>query len=81
MSESTYNPCLLFSNNPFSIVSLQTDNILFIVDSTFVAKEEDVLREASFLAKDRKQLSTIHPIKFNSGLIKLNPDFISLTQE
>jgi hypothetical protein len=81
MSKSTYNPCLLFSNDPFSIVSLQTDNILFIADSTFVAKEEDILREAGFLAKDREQLSTAHSIKFNSGLIKLDPDFISLTQE
>jgi hypothetical protein len=81
MSESTYNPCLLFSNNPFSIVGLQTDDTLFVVDSAFVAKEEDALREAGFLAKDREQLSTAHPIKFNSGLIKLDPDFISLTQE
>jgi hypothetical protein len=81
MSKSTYNPCLLFSNNPFGIVGLQTDNTLFVVDSAFVAKEEDALREAGFLAKDREQLSTAHPIKFNGGLIKLDPDFISLIQE
>jgi hypothetical protein len=81
MSKSTYNPCLLFSNNPFSIVSLQTNNTLFVVDSAFVAKEEDTLREAGFLAKDREQLSTTYSIKFNSGLIKLDPDFIFLTQE
>jgi hypothetical protein len=80
MSESTYNPCLLFSNNPFSVVSLQTDDTLFVADSAFVAKEEDVLRNTGFLAKDREQLSTVHPIKFN-GLIKLDPGFISLTQE
>jgi hypothetical protein len=50
----TYDPCLLFSNNPFSIVSLQTDNTLFVADSAFVTKEEDALREAGFLAKDRE---------------------------
>jgi hypothetical protein len=77
----TYNPCVLFSNNPFSIVGLQTDNILFIIDSAFVAKEEDTLREAGFLAKDREQLFTAHPIKFNGGLIKLDPNSIFLTQE
>jgi hypothetical protein len=44
----------------------------------FVVKKEDILRDTSFLAKDREQLSTTYPIKFNSGLIKLDPDFISL---
>jgi hypothetical protein len=81
MSESTYDPCLLFSNDPFGVVGLQTDDTLFVADSIFVAKEEDALREAGFLAKDREQLSTAYPIKFNGGLIKLDPDFISLTQE
>jgi hypothetical protein len=64
--------------NPFSIVGLQTNNTLFVVDSVFIAKEEDVLRDTGFLAKDREQLSTAYPIKFNSSLIKLDSDFIFL---
>jgi hypothetical protein len=54
MNQSTYNPCLLYSNAPFGIVGLQTDNTLFVGDTTFVANEERVLKEAGFLVKPCK---------------------------
>ena len=35
MDQSMYNPYLLYSNKPFRIIGLQTDNTLFLVDNTF----------------------------------------------
>jgi hypothetical protein len=65
INQLTYNPCLLYSNAPFGIVGLQTDNTLFLGDTTFVANKEQALKEAGFLAKPHKQLTANHPVKFN----------------
>jgi len=82
MEQSTYDPCLLYSNNPFGIVGLQTDDTLFLADNTFAGKEQSELHKAEFMAKEREQLTVNMPIKFNGGLIQLTPDgSITLTQE
>jgi hypothetical protein len=81
MNQLIYNPCLLYSNAPFGIVGLQTDNILFLEDTTFIANKEWALKEAGFLAKPYKQLTTNYSVKFNSGLIQLNNSTVALTQE
>jgi hypothetical protein len=82
ISESTYDPCLLHTNeNGFGIVGLQTDDILFLANQVFADAEELELKQANFLAKEREKLTTIIPIKFNGGQIKLENDSILLTQE
>ena len=81
MSQSTYDPCLLYSNHPFGIVGLQTDDTLFTGDDEFTNQEELQLKKAGFLAKDREQLDGSHDLKFNGGLICLKDDDITLTQE
>ena len=43
--------------------------------------EQDKLQEAKFMAKEQEQLTTNTPIKFNSSIIKLQTDRITLTQE
>src|SRR6266702_5718510 len=48
ITQLTYNPYLLYSNKPFSIVGLQTDNILFFTDKTFIDIEENELYKAKF---------------------------------
>ena len=43
IDQSTYNPCLMVTKDqkgPFGIVSLQTDDTLFIGDSDFVERED-----------------------------------------
>ena len=40
MSQSTYDPCWLYSNDPFGIVGLQTDDTLFTADASFADLEE-----------------------------------------
>ena len=69
MDQSTYNPCLLYSNNPFRIVGLQTNNTLFLADNTFIDAKQSELYKAEFIAKEREQLTTDTLIKFNGGLI------------
>jgi hypothetical protein len=81
MDQSTYDPCLLQSNEPFGIVGLQTDDTLLLADETFAEAEQNELHKAKFLAKEREQLTVDTPLKFNGGLIQLVLDGITLTQE
>lgn len=54
MDQSTYNPYLLYSNKPFRIISLQTNDTLFFVDDTFAKAKQSKLRKAEFMAKERE---------------------------
>ena len=81
MTQSIYDPCLLYSNLPFGLVGLQTDDTLFACDSDFASQEEAQLKKAGFLAKDRERLDYTHDLKFNGGIICLENDDITLTQE
>jgi hypothetical protein len=82
MTQSTYDPCLLYSTRPSGIVGLQTDDTLFLADKEFADNERKELHKAQFLAKEREELTTQIPIKFNGGLIRKFLDgSISLTQE
>ena len=83
MTQSTYDPCLLYANSNssgFGVVGLQTDDTLFLADKTFAIKEEKQLHEAKLLAKEREKLGNAS-IKFNGGYIKHESDVIHLTQE
>ena len=64
-----YDPCLLFSIEPFGVVGLQTDDTLFVGSSDFAVMEQEKLAKARFLAKEREQLSSTYNLKFNSGII------------
>jgi len=82
MDQSTYDPCLLYSDKPFGIVSLQTNNTPFLIDDTFIEAEQSELYKAKFMAKEREQLTTDILVKFNRGLIQLAQDeSITLTQK
>ena len=35
IEQSTYDPCLLYSNEPFGVIGLQTDDTLFLTDNEF----------------------------------------------
>jgi len=52
MDQSIYDPCLLYSNKPFGIVSLQTNNTLFLADNTFTEAKQSELYKAKFMAKE-----------------------------
>jgi hypothetical protein len=71
----------LYSNKPFGIVGLQTDDTLFLADKTFADTEENELHKAKFMAKERERLTVATPLKFNGAAIQLVTDGITLTQE
>jgi hypothetical protein len=83
MTESTFDPYLLYSHNRdtgFRIVGLQTDDTLFLGDNAFTTTKEVKLKEAGFLAKEREKLTPTTLIKFNGGQIELEDKVIILTQ-
>ena len=81
MIESTYDPCLLYSSSSFGIVGMQTDDTLILADNDFASTEEDAIRSAKIMTKDREHLTSAHSLKFNGAQIKLDSNEIVLTKE
>lgn len=81
MTQSTYDPCLLYNTQPFGIVGLQTDDTLILADPKFADDEEKELHKAKFLSKEREKLTADAPLKFNGAVIRLAFDGLTLTQE
>ena len=81
MEQSTYDPCLLYSKQPFGIVGLQTDDTLFVGTNDFAKAEQLKLHEAKFLAKECECLTINHDLKFNRGIIHTDTTGITLIQE
>lgn len=65
MSKSTYNPCLLYKCEVFSIIRPQIDDILILVNNIFIIIEKKPIRPAKFMTKKQACLLTQMPIKFN----------------
>ena len=70
MITSTYNPCLLITNNKgtteegsFSVTAIQTDDTYGINTKEFSATEERAITEAKILCKPKEEL----PFAFNSA--------------
>jgi hypothetical protein len=63
------NLCFLITKDlvgPFSIVSLQTDDTLFVGDDEFVTPEDKELKATNLLAKPAQTLTPTNPLAFNS---------------
>lgn len=67
MEPSTYDPCLLITNDPeaFGIMVVQTDDTLACGVDKFVAREESGLNEAELIAKPIERLTPMAPLLFN----------------
>lgn len=65
MTESTYDPCLLFRYERFSIIDLQTDNTLMLANNTFTSIEEKTIKTARFMTKKQACFLLKILIKFN----------------
>lgn len=82
MAQSTYDPYLLYSNAPFGVVGLQTDDTLILASDEFAAQEQTQLEKAGFLAKERERLTPAHDLKFNGAVVHMDESGdITLTQE
>lgn len=74
MIEFSYDFCLFYidsNDKSFGVVSLQTDNILILINDIFAATKEKELKKGKLLAKNRKKQTLNIPIKFNRSYIRL----------
>jgi hypothetical protein len=71
IEQLTYNPCLLQSNNSFSIVGLQTNNTLFLANKTFAKVKQIKLNKTKFITKEQEQLTIKHLLSLTKALFIL----------
>jgi hypothetical protein len=76
---SAYNPCLLYNNN--AVITLQTNNTLFLGTPDYVKTKKAELHKTNYLAKPIKKLSANKNLVFNSGIISQDNKAIQLNQE
>ncbi len=72
---STYDLCLLTTidkEGPFRLVSMQTDNTLFLGNEHFTSLKEYKIYEKKLLAKGIEKLSQDHSLSFNRCKLSLN---------
>ena len=71
-----YNPYLLITikEEAFRVVSIQTDNILFLASKEFAALKDSKLQKAHLTAKLREELSTASNLIFNKYVVTINLD-------
>ena len=81
MTKSTYDSCLFFRSEPLGIVGMQTDDTLILADNNFASTEEEAIKSAKIMTKNREYLTPAHPLKFNGAQIKLDSNGIVLTKE
>ena len=56
IEQSTYDPCLLYSNKPLGIVGLQTNDTLFLADKEFTDTKQGELHKAKFQLRNENSL-------------------------
>ena len=71
MTESTYDTYFLYNSGSFRIVEMQTDDILILINNDFASIEENVIKSANIMTKNRKYLTSANSLKLNSAQIKL----------
>ena len=74
MMQSTYDFCLLYKSDPFGIVKLQIDDILLLINNQFADVENEIIKSAKIMTKNRECLTKTKFIKFNGTLIELTAD-------
>jgi hypothetical protein len=50
----------------FGIVSIQTNDIIILVDKRFLAREKKKLKQAKYITKPKKKLIVVNLLLFNS---------------
>ena len=71
-----YNPYLLIitKKEAFGVVSMQTDNILFLIFKEFTTLKDNELQKAHLTAKLRDKLSTKSNLIFNRYIVTMESD-------
>ncbi len=82
MTKSTYDLCLLFTNenksssnlinqSVFELIEMQKDDILMLKDDQFAKLEENELKKEKLIFEKREMLIIFISIKFNEEIISL----------
>jgi hypothetical protein len=83
IATSIYNLCFLITTNKdiFGIISIQTDNIIILVDKRFSAREEEELKQTKYITKPKEKLIIINLLLFNSCVFLFQGDQITFCQK
>jgi hypothetical protein len=84
MTTLLYDSCLLITTKKeaFGVVSMQTDDTLFLVSDKFAALKDSELQKAQLTAKPRDKLSAELSLMFNRCAVTIEPNnTIHLTQK
>jgi hypothetical protein len=80
MATSTYDPCLLIITieNRFSIVEMQINDTIILIDEHFSTLEENELLNAKFIAKPKEKLIPDSLLIFNGCVLVQDGNIMSL---
>jgi hypothetical protein len=83
IATSIYNLYFLITTNKdiFGIVSIQTDNIIILVNKRFSAREKKKLKQAKYTTKPKEKLIVINPLLFNNYILLFQGNQITLYQK
>jgi hypothetical protein len=60
---------IITNKNIFGIISIQTDDIIILVDKWFLAREEEELKQAKYITKPKKKLIVVNLLLFNNCVL------------
>jgi hypothetical protein len=80
---SIYDLYFLITTNKdiFGIVSIQTDNIIILVNKRFSAREKEKLKQAKYTIKLKEKLIAINLLLFNSCILSFQENQITFYQK
>jgi hypothetical protein len=83
MTISIYDLCLLITTieDRFSIVGMQTNDIIILADEPFLTLEENELLNAKFIAKSKEKLISDSLLIFNECVLVQDGNTMSLRQK
>lgn len=67
MRKSIYDPYFLYSSGLFGIMGMQTNDIFILAHNDFSSIEEDTIKSAMIMIKEREHLTFAHSLKFNDA--------------
>jgi hypothetical protein len=78
MTHFTYDSCLLYKiidSIISGVIDMQTDDTLYEATEAFAKQKDETIKSAKILTKDREQLTSENPLKFNETRIeRLDPN-------
>jgi hypothetical protein len=65
---------IIINKDIFGIVSIQTDDIIILVDKRFLAREKEELKQAKYTIKPKEKLIIVNLLLFNNYVLSFQGD-------